>query len=176
MANINEDWTSIRQAVEESEFVLVGLGEEWAYRSPEQKQQLMAAYDTLAKLLKGKTYFVVSINEDELVYASPLLDFFITAPYTKRGESAEGEQSWQSYMNWLPGTLGHRLCILELGVGLSNPQIIRWPFEKCAQINQKAKLIRVHHTLAFLPEGVGDRGISIKENAVNLFAEGKDKA
>jgi NAD-dependent SIR2 family protein deacetylase len=68
---------------------------------------------------------------------------------------------WKSYNNWLSCTLGHKLCILELGVGFQYPQVIRWPFEKITYFNQKATLIRVHSNLPQIAEEIGTRGISV---------------
>ena len=44
---------------------------------------------------------------------------------------------WQIYTKWLQGTLNKKVLILELGVGLVFPSVIRWPFEKIAFYNQK---------------------------------------
>jgi hypothetical protein len=57
--------------------------------------------------------------------------------------------------------MGHKLCILELGVGFQYPQVIRWPFEKITYFNQKATLIHVHSKLPQIAEEIGMRGISI---------------
>ena len=40
------------------------------------------------------------------------------------------QKQWEKYTKWLQGTLNKKLCILELGVELNLPSIIRWPFEK----------------------------------------------
>lgn len=76
---------------------------------------------------------------------------------------------WDRYMKWLQGTMNRRLCVLELGVGMEYPGIIRWPFEKAAYFNQKAVFIRVHDKLYQLPEDIAERGISVKENAVTFL-------
>lgn len=70
-------------------------------------------------------------------------------------------EQWKSYNNWLTCTLGHKLCILELGVGFQYPQVIRWPFEKMAYYNQKATLIRVHSRLPQTAAELGDRAVSV---------------
>ncbi len=74
---------------------------------------------------------------------------------------------WSLYTKWLQGSMNRRLCILELGVGLQFPSVIRFPFEKLAYYNLKSSLIRVHPTLPQLPQGLGGRGSAIGEDAVS---------
>lgn len=73
---------------------------------------------------------------------------------------------WNEYMKWLKGTLNKSLCVLELGVGLKYPTIIRWPFEKAALLNNKATLIRVNGWLYQLPEELNGKGFSVQENSL----------
>ena len=71
-------------------------------------------------------------------------------------------EQWKCYNNWLTCTLGHKLCILELGVGFQYPQVIRRPFEKMTYFNQKATLIRVHSRLPQTAAELEDRAISVQ--------------
>lgn len=72
---------------------------------------------------------------------------------------------WEVYTNWLQRTLNKKLCILELGVGMNVPSVIRWPFEKIAFYNNKASFFRINETLYQLTEEIGEKGISIEGNA-----------
>lgn len=76
---------------------------------------------------------------------------------------------WAAYRNWLQFTINKKLCILELGVSLKFPNVIRWPFEKVGFYNQKASFIRVHETLYQLTKELGDKGFSVKENPVDFL-------
>lgn len=78
---------------------------------------------------------------------------------------------WERYMKWTQGTLNRRVLILELGVGLNYPNIIRWPFEKIAYFNQKASFFRIHETLYQMTEELQKKGISIPRNAVSFLGE-----
>lgn len=78
-------------------------------------------------------------------------------------------KKWNLYMKWLQGTINKKVCILELGVGVKYPTVIRWPFERVAFINEKAKFIRVHESLYQLTEEIKDKGISIQANPVELL-------
>lgn len=79
-------------------------------------------------------------------------------------------EQWNVYTRWLQGTVNKKLCVLELGVGMSYPGIIRFPFEKMVFYNQKAFLYRVHPRLCQLGEEIADRGRGIAENPVDFLA------
>lgn len=81
------------------------------------------------------------------------------------------QKQWAKYTKWLQMTLNKKLCILELGVEMNLPNIIRWPFEKAAFYNQKASFFRINGSLYQLTEELGDKGISIGENAVDFLLE-----
>lgn len=76
---------------------------------------------------------------------------------------------WQKYTKWLTLTLNRRLCILELGVGMDLPSVIRWPFEKVAFYNQKASFFRINESLYQITEDMGDKGIGIEGNACDFL-------
>lgn len=78
---------------------------------------------------------------------------------------------WEKYTKWLQGTLNRDLCILELGAGMQFPQIIRFPFEKVAYFNQKARFFRVHSRLYQMTEELGEKGVSIAKNSVEFLLE-----
>lgn len=76
---------------------------------------------------------------------------------------------WNTYMKWLQGTVNRKLCILELGVGLKYPSVIRWPFEKTGYLNKKANFIRVHERLYQLTPELKEQGYFIPQNAVDVL-------
>lgn len=81
-------------------------------------------------------------------------------------------EQWGRYRKWLQGTVNRELCILELGVGMHFPTVIRWPFEKVAFFNQKASFFRIHSKLYQLTEEIKDRGVSGKENPIDFLING----
>ena len=64
-----------------------------------------------------------------------------------------------------------QLLILELGVSLQFPTVIRWPFEKVAFYNQKAFLYRVNEKLYQMTKELSDRGTGIEKNAIDWINE-----
>lgn len=76
-------------------------------------------------------------------------------------------EDWGRYTKWLQGTLNHSLCILELGVNLDYPSVIRFPFEKMGYYNQKASFIRVNERLHYLTRELHERGTSMAKNAID---------
>ncbi len=78
-------------------------------------------------------------------------------------------EQWNKYTKWLQGTVNKKLCVIELGVGMQYPTVIRWPFEKIVYFNQKSSLYRIHSKLYHLTEEIKDRGYSIKENPIDFL-------
>lgn len=78
-------------------------------------------------------------------------------------------KAWDAYKKWLQGTVNRKLCVLELGVGMQYPGVIRWPFEKMVFFNQKSVLFRVHSKLYQLTEEIRDRGYKIKEKPIDFL-------
>ena len=91
--------------------------------------------------------------------------------YTENYDENGYLKDWARYTKWLQGTLNKKLCILELGVDLTYPSIIRWPFEKIAFYNNKAHFIRVNERLYHMSEEINDKGISVAKNAVDWLKE-----
>lgn len=78
---------------------------------------------------------------------------------------------WNLYTKWLQGTLFRKICILELGVGMQCPSVIRFPFEKVGYFNQKADFVRVNEHLYQMTSELGERGISVAMNAIDWLLE-----
>ena len=78
---------------------------------------------------------------------------------------------WQRYTRWLQGTLNHQLFLLELGVGMQFPTVVRWPFEKIAAYNEKAILCRIHEKLYHLPKEISLKGYGISKNAIDWLGQ-----
>lgn len=76
-------------------------------------------------------------------------------------------KQWDTYKKWLQGTLNHKLLVLELGVDLTYPTVIRWPFEKIAYFNNKSFFVRINEQLYQLTEELAGKGIGISENAID---------
>lgn len=87
--------------------------------------------------------------------------------YNEAGYMAQ----WAAYRNWLQRIINQKLCIIELGVGLKYPTIIRWPFEKIAFCNNKASFVRIHKFLYQLTEELKGKGISIEADPIKFLLE-----
>ena len=77
--------------------------------------------------------------------------------YNEKGYLA----SWDKYMKFLSLTLNRNIVILELGVLMDFPNIIRWPFERTALINMKAHFYRINKALPQMNAELKDKGISV---------------
>lgn len=78
---------------------------------------------------------------------------------------------WNIYTKWLQGTVNKKVCILELGVGMQFPTVIRWPFEKVAFFNQKSSFFRVHSKLYQVTEEIKDRSYGIQALSEDFLKE-----
>lgn len=87
--------------------------------------------------------------------------------FAEKYDEAGYLSQWQLYTKWLQGTLNKKLVILELGVGMKFPSVIRWPFEKVAFFNQKAEFYRVDANLYQMSEELKEKGVSIAKNAID---------
>lgn len=239
--------------IKEAELVLVGLGEELdltsrlkagdeSLQTGEGKRlasffkkkmldeiihQNNDRYENLAKCLKGKNYFIVTVCLDGAIQNSTLnkerivepcgnyermqcsekctddlyelpQDFsdrlienvqevdkennLLLCPHCKKPlvfNNIEAEnyvedgymEQWMLYKKWLQGTVNKNVCILELGVGMKYPTVIRWPFEKITFFNQKAELFRVHSRLYQMAEEIKDRGHGFCQSPEDFLKE-----
>ncbi len=168
----------IKEQIKDADMVLIGIGDQFS-REKAEKEEIMKAYACLAKMIAGKTWFAVTLNTDDLIYEAGWNRFFVVAPCGSEAsgnvitnedyDESEYLPQWQFYRNWLSATLGKKLCILELGVGLAYPSVIRMPFEKMAEVNQKACLIRIHSKMAQVPAGFGGKNICISEKPTEFL-------
>ena len=78
---------------------------------------------------------------------------------------------WEKHKKWLIGTLNKRLLVLELGTSMKFPEIIRFPFEKIAFLNDKAKFLRVNNGIYQLSSDVSGKGQGIKDDSVKWIIE-----
>ena len=119
-------------------------------------------------------FFDALYNEDEHVDLSTLLGtcslcgqpMELNNIYTEHYNESGYLEKWSLYMKWLQGTVNRKLLILELGVGLELPSVIRWPFEKVAFYNQKSYFCRVHEKLYHLTAELNGKGCGISKNAI----------
>ena len=172
----------IKEKIQQSDMVLIGVGDEFTEKKGKNtKEEILQAYQKVMDLVKGKPWFLVTINTDDLVYDAGVNSFFVVAPCgsERSGNVITNENydesgylpQWQYYMNWLTSTIGKKLCILELGVGMAYPSVIRMPFERTALYNQKASMIRIHSKLAQVPEEIQGRSVCCDENPVKFLNE-----
>ncbi len=78
---------------------------------------------------------------------------------------------WSDYLTFLSRTLNFKLVMLELGVGLEYPTVVRLPFENVVSLNKKAHLIRVHEKLYQATPEIKDKTDSVKMNSVDYILQ-----
>ena len=137
----------IQEEVRKAEKILVGIGAEWKRGDEDREEQIRRA----SKALRDRGF------EKEHMVAP--LDVSLT------------EEQWNGYTGWLAGTLNRTTVLLELGEGFAHPSLIRWPFERTAAINRKARLYRVHKTFYQITEELKEKAAAVKADSVG-FMEG----
>lgn len=172
----------------EAEMVVIGIGAQLHRENFDSEQQMQEIIDFFASYLDKKNYFIITTHHENLFENSafnprrivnPLMIQEIGAqdntsantqmiPESKEPEDKESKQ-WDLYNKWLAGTLNRRLLLVELGEGFHNPNIFRWPFERIAFINRKAKMYRIHDVFSQLPENINERAVGVPENAVDFL-------
>ena len=80
-------------------------------------------------------------------------------------------EDWQFYTKWLQGTLNRRLLLLELGVSMGFPSVVRYPFERVAVYNNKAFLCRVNEKTYQVPTDLSNKGCGISKNAIDWLGQ-----
>lgn len=114
----------------------------------------------------------VSLDELEAIRCPDCMEALVMNQYGELSYHEGGYlEDWKRYTKWLQGTINKKLCILELGVGMEFPSVVRWPFEKICFYNQKAVFWRVHSSLYQLSEEIRMRGKSVKKNPLQFLNE-----
>lgn len=153
--------------LQESKCVLIGLGEAFTLKNPEDEMKYIQFYKKLKEMLGAKDYYIVTQAEDDLIFQCGFDKKHVAAPYVY----PEDEENWNDYMKWLSFTLNRHLLVVELGAGFANPMIIRFPFEKTVFLNQKSKMYRVHSLLPQVTAEIAERGTAIQGEPLSLFTE-----
>lgn len=142
----------------------------------EVKQCSKACQNSLQELTpEEKQYILNKENENETFKLGNCLNcgapMILNNVYAEKYDEEGYLADWRMYTKWLQGTLNKKLCILELGVDLTFPNIIRWPFEKVAFYNQKAEFIRANEKLYHMSEELKDKGIAVNKKSIDWLLE-----
>lgn len=80
-------------------------------------------------------------------------------------------EDFGNYKKWLQGTVNKKLLILELGVGMQYPSVIRFAFDKLCMYNLKSYFVRVNETFYQHTAENKGRTVGIKQNSVSFMLE-----
>ena len=108
-----------------------------------------------------------SLGECDLCHELLVLNNIYSENYNENGYLNQ----WNKYLKWLQGTVNRKLLVLELGVGMKFPSVIRWPFEKTVFFNKKAELVRINEFLYQMTEELAGKGIGIQKNAIEWLTD-----
>ena len=154
------DFESIKAKAEKADYLLIGIGTQFAASD----EDIAKAYKSLLKLVDGKNYFIITEDTSDILETTGFNPKRVTAPVRAHEQSGvAADAQWELYTKWIMATMNRQTCILELGVSLSQPTMIRWPFEKMASLNNKSDFVRVNAKLPFLPESLAGKGMAVSK-------------
>jgi len=156
----------LKKKIWQSDRILVGFGGEWHVDTAERQEQIKRAAGVLKELLAGKDYFVITTLTGEDIRHIPCERTHMTAPL----DVSFTEEEWETYLRWLSFTLNKRTLLLELGEDLLHPNMIRWPFERAAGLNEKAYLYRINQKLPQITEELAGRAVAVRLDSVEFFS------
>ncbi len=79
-------------------------------------------------------------------------------------EDKHWHESAERYEKFVTEHINSRLVLLELGVGMNTPSIIRYPFERITYSDKKATLIRMNDSWPQVASEISGRTISFAED------------
>lgn len=132
-----------------------------------QKKDKKLLYDTMEQLFHGsfEPDNLKGLGICEHCHAPMILNNIYAKKYNENGYL----EQWNLYTKWLQGTLNRRVLILEFGVGMQFPSVIRFPFEKIAYFNQKAEMYRIHEKLYQIAEELKGKAFGLSQNAIDCL-------
>lgn len=81
----------------------------------------------------------------------------------------EWNRSFEVFAEYQEWTKDKKVVLIELGVGFSTPDIIRFPFEEFVLENERSILIRVNRDFPDGPANIKDRTISFSEDIIKIL-------
>lgn len=141
--------------------------ENMVWNNREYFGSILEQKDKIISILEKKEYNKLENFMPKCPFCGGKVDFNIYGKAEKYSEKGYMRQ-WNNYKQWLAQTLNKNLLIIEIGVDFYLPNIIRWPFEKAAILNQQAFFIRVNTRFPQFPEELKNKAIAILENS-NIF-------
>ena len=86
-------------------------------------------------------------------------------------QDADWYAAEERFGRFLDECMDKETVLWELGVGFNTPTIIRFPFEKLVREHDNILLIRLSHSKAMVPAGLGDRAVGINEDMGRNIAD-----
>ena len=163
----NTFWEKFLQNYNDAQMLVIGFGRQLHKSQFESEAAMSELMDFYSKCLDKKNYFIITSHKEGCFKDSKFNLKRVCNPL----DSSEEQGQWELYNKWLSASLNKKLMIVELGEDFNNPNVFRWPFEKIVFINQKSKMYRVSDKFYQLPENIGERAVSVPENAIRFLIE-----
>ena len=86
-------------------------------------------------------------------------------------EDAGWHAAAERYADYLAQTKGRRTLLLELGVGVKTPGIIKYPFWRMTAERADVTLVSINRGMAYVPAEIADRSIVIDGDIAEVLRE-----
>ena len=86
-------------------------------------------------------------------------------------EDAGWHAAAERYADYLAQTEGRRTLLLELGVGMNTPGIIKYPFWRMTAERADVTLVSINRGMAYVPAEIADRSIVIDGDIAEVLRE-----
>lgn len=165
-------YKNLKELLKDKDYYIISLcWEDGIYRTFDREDQIVTPCGTLSKLQceTGCTHEIYPYSEEQKSCPNcggrVVYNTIHTSPYVEEGYM----ENFLAYKKWLQTTINKQLCILEFGVGMQYPSVIRFAFDKVAYYNQKCEFYRVNSSLYQHTAENKERGISIPVAPSVLF-------
>ena len=75
------------------------------------------------------------------------------------------------YEDWLAHSKGRRMLLLELGVGINTPGIIKYPFWRMTAVRADVTFVSINKGMAYVPDAIAARSIVIDGDIAEVLRE-----
>lgn len=168
---IKDAYDKLSIFIKDKEYFIITLAtDDLIYNSSFDKERIVAPCGSINRYqctnnCENRIFTCDEYKKQEVcpVCGEPLVNNTVEAvTYNEEGYLGD----WQKYTRFLQGTLNKKTVLLELGVGMQFPQIIRFPFEKTCFYNNKATFYRINKSFSQLPVEIVDKAYEVNTNAV----------
>lgn len=126
------------------------------------------------RILEHIDYETLQVDDPSALPNCPHCGAPLFVAFRAREEYA---QQAADYQRWLDGVWDKKLVVMEIGVGLNTPGVIRWPFERLVALHNDVSFFRINidyrnfagTARPEIPDRITSKSVSIKGDAREII-------